>query len=358
MFDMNSIIEELVERLAELVDKMKITKEKDGVVVRFTDPAIAQAQDTTNPLNQERLAQLKRMVPGAADLDFEFEPMADGFKLKTKDPAGVHKFITTLLDPERLVAMLRQAMPRLDVRSVQEKRAIEELKRKTDENPDDFDRWIELAEVYLQVNELYDAAKCAEKAADLVAKDFNDPRIPKLFVLMAKISLVKDAEEPSKCLMGILVAVALNRKEPSVWKCLGAAYMLNNEPGHALCAFETAGALGFKDAEGLAKAKKEAKAKLGSASYDAKKAKADIDQQVEDAKKGLLAEVERAKAYEKERAERAARAVEEQRAKEEAAAAKKKAKEEAAAKKKAAAKPSVAKPAKATAAEPAGKKKK
>jgi hypothetical protein len=134
-----------------------------------------------------------------------------------------------------------------------------------------------------------------------------------------------------------------------MWKCLGAGFMLNNEPALALCAYETARALGFTDGEGLEKAMKEAKEKLGSASYDSKQAKACIDQRVDDLYKQLRAEVERAEAREKQR-----QADAEQKkvaAKPAKAAAAKPAK-------KAAAKPAAGKPAKAPATKPAGKMKK
>jgi cytochrome c-type biogenesis protein CcmH/NrfG len=371
MFDMDSIIDELVEKLAELTDKIKITKESGGVVVRFTDPSMnPQVQDATNLFSAERLAGLKKMIPSAADLDFDAEPMDDGFKLKTKDPDGTYTFISKLLDPEALVRMLRQAMPESTVKSAKEKRFIEELKRKTDEHPDSFDAWIELADAYLQVNEFDDADDCMQKATSFMPEDMHDPKFAKVCAIGGKYHTLKGTDNPEECIFGNLISVALNRQEPSAWYYLGVTYMIGNQPGLALCAFETAEKLCFKDAEGLAKAKKEAKAKLGSASYDAKKTKADIDQRVEDTYQEGLKEFEEHKESEKRHAEFLARAAEEKRVKEEAAAAKKKAKEEAAAKKKAAAKAAAAaKPAKAAAtkpaaepkpaaAKPAGKKKK
>jgi hypothetical protein len=110
MFGMDFNIDGLKDKLAELKEKVKITKEDDGVVVRFTDPAMANDPNAANLFSPEKLAGLKAMMPDSTGLDFEIEPMDDGFKLKTKDPDGVYDLVSKLLDPEFLMNMLKQVM--------------------------------------------------------------------------------------------------------------------------------------------------------------------------------------------------------------------------------------------------------
>ncbi len=113
MFGMDFNIDGLKDKLDELKDKIKITKEDDGVVVQFTDPAMAKDPNAASLFNPEQLAGLKTMIPDAAGLDFEVETRDDGFKFLTKDPDGVYDLISKLLDPELLVNMLKQVMEML-----------------------------------------------------------------------------------------------------------------------------------------------------------------------------------------------------------------------------------------------------
>jgi hypothetical protein len=110
MFGMDFNLDGLKDKLNELKEKVKITKEDDGVVVTFTDPAMAKDKSAADLLSPEKLAGLKAMMPGAAGLDFEVEPRDDGFKLKTNDPDGVYDFVSKLLDPDLLMNMLKQVM--------------------------------------------------------------------------------------------------------------------------------------------------------------------------------------------------------------------------------------------------------
>jgi hypothetical protein len=113
MFGMDFNIDGFKDKLAELKDKIKITKEDDGVVVRFTDPAVAMDPNAVSLFSPEKLSGLKAMMPDAAGLDFEVESLDDGFKLKTKDPDGVYDTISKLLDPDFLMNMLKQMMEML-----------------------------------------------------------------------------------------------------------------------------------------------------------------------------------------------------------------------------------------------------
>jgi hypothetical protein len=110
MFGMDFNIDGLKDKLAELKDKVKITKEDDGVIVRFTDPAMTKDPSAANLFSPEKIAGLKAMMPDSVGLDFEIEPMEDGFKLNTKDPDGVYDLVSKLLDPELLINMLKQLM--------------------------------------------------------------------------------------------------------------------------------------------------------------------------------------------------------------------------------------------------------
>ncbi len=110
MFGMDFNIDGLKDKLAELKDKVMITKEADGVVVRFTDPAIAHDPNAASLFSPEKLEGLKAMMPDSAGLDFEVEPLDDGFKLKTKDPDALYDLVSKLLDPEFLLNMLKQVM--------------------------------------------------------------------------------------------------------------------------------------------------------------------------------------------------------------------------------------------------------
>nr|MDO8088799.1 tetratricopeptide repeat protein [Candidatus Sigynarchaeum springense] len=309
MYSVDSIIEKLVEKFAELKDKVQITKEPDGVAVRFMDTAMVQDQDMANPFSPQRLAGLRMLMPGTAGLDFQAEPMDGGIKLKTQDPDSVREFISKLLDPEAVVRILRQAIPGSSVKSTKERRAIEELRRVTDEQPNNFDAWYELGDLYLQVNELDDAEDCLHKIGGLMPMDPSDSKFSRVLAITGRYVLLRRPDDPDECVTYNLVAVAFNTQEPSAWNDLGAAFMLGNEPGLALRAFEMAGALGFKDVDELAKAKKKAREKLGIASYghDPKKAKADIDRRVEEMRKQTLADIDSAIAYEKAHRTRATR---------------------------------------------------
>jgi hypothetical protein len=110
MFGMDFNVDGLKDKIAELKDKIKITKEDDGVIVRFTDPAMAMDPNAASLFSPEKLSGLKAMMPEAAGLDFEVESMDDGFKLITKDPDTVYDMLSKLLDPEFLMNMLKQVM--------------------------------------------------------------------------------------------------------------------------------------------------------------------------------------------------------------------------------------------------------
>ncbi|NMC06789.1 MAG: hypothetical protein GYA24_16345 [Candidatus Lokiarchaeota archaeon] len=113
MFGMDFNLDGLKEKMAELKDKIKVTKVEDGIVVRFTDTSMAMDQNAASLFSPEKLAGLKAMMPDAAGLDFDVEPMDDGFKLKSSDPDATYDVVSKLVDPEYLMSMLEQMMSML-----------------------------------------------------------------------------------------------------------------------------------------------------------------------------------------------------------------------------------------------------
>nr|MDO8113899.1 hypothetical protein [Candidatus Sigynarchaeota archaeon] len=105
MFGNDFNLDDLRDKLNELKDKIKITKEKDGVIVKFEDPEMANADGASNFLNPE---MLKNMMPGAEGV--EVEPVEGGLKFKTSDPDGFYEMISQILNPEFFMNMLQQLM--------------------------------------------------------------------------------------------------------------------------------------------------------------------------------------------------------------------------------------------------------
>ncbi|MEX2684736.1 MAG: hypothetical protein Q6373_024400 [Candidatus Sigynarchaeota archaeon] len=110
MFGSDFNFDGIKEKLADLKDKVKISKKADCVIVRFTDPALAGDPTTANLFSPDKIAELKAMMPDSGIPDFEFEPLEDGFKLKTKDPAGLFDMVSKMLDPDFLLDLLKQVM--------------------------------------------------------------------------------------------------------------------------------------------------------------------------------------------------------------------------------------------------------
>lgn len=109
MFGDNFNLDELRMQLEELKRKIEITKEADGVLVKFTDPELLEEPGLVdNMLDPNRLAGMKNMMPGMDGIDLEVEQVPDGMKLKTNDPDGIHDMLSKILDPDFMQQMMQQ----------------------------------------------------------------------------------------------------------------------------------------------------------------------------------------------------------------------------------------------------------
>jgi hypothetical protein len=97
-------LDEIKEKIGSIKDKVHITKVKDGVIFKITDPS---AKDDFDPVAIENL---KNMMPGGARLDIEVVPVKGGYKLKTSDPEGLYNLFMQMFDPGFLEMMLKQLM--------------------------------------------------------------------------------------------------------------------------------------------------------------------------------------------------------------------------------------------------------
>jgi hypothetical protein len=97
-------LDEIKEKISGIKDKVQITKAKDGVIFKITDPS---AKDEFDPASIENL---KNMMPGGAGMDIEVVPVKGGYKLKTSDPEGLYNLFQQIFDPAFLEMMLKQLM--------------------------------------------------------------------------------------------------------------------------------------------------------------------------------------------------------------------------------------------------------
>jgi hypothetical protein len=101
-------------QLAEMKEKIDITKIEDGVLVKFKDPELLQNPQMQMMLNADNLSSIGQMAGSAmGGLSMDIEQLDDGFKIKTDDPDALFDLFSKLFDVEFMKEMISNLMEKL-----------------------------------------------------------------------------------------------------------------------------------------------------------------------------------------------------------------------------------------------------